>query len=519
MNKSVSKLCFSTLLAVVLTGCANEDEVVNTTDRVVSFTTTSLHRASGTSWDKGDAIGVFMEKAVEPAGSLTTAKYTTANGDGNFTSTQPLYYPADGSQVNFVAYYPYDATLSSTTYPVDVTDQSVPANIDLMYANNLQGLSLTNRNARLEFSHQLSTLTLELKSADGTALTGISATVSGTAAQAGFDMATGTFSAPYATADIAMNIAPVTATSATATALLIPGNYPEGIKVKLELNGKVQTLAPTLTQLSKGENYSYTINVSGGGQGGETEAVYFKRTETPVITNEQLAKENLHYIVHMMASDPKVRNYAMLYDSDLKISYWVAYPLCNYYTKGSGERTDEWGYDPSISTQLQANLTKGMSGYDRGHQIPSADRLTTNADNAMTFYYTNMTPQLGQGLNQGIWANLENKVRGWSSSVDTLFVVTGAMPTTQENTSVSYTKDNDGRQIAIPQYYFKALARKIGGTFQTIAFKLDQKKYSDPNGYMDCAISVSDLEKLTGFTFFPSIDETTKQTLDKSKWQ
>ena len=137
----------------------------------------------------------------------------------------------------------------------------------------------------------------------------------------------------------------------------------------------------------------------------------------------------------------------------------------------------------------------------------------------MTFYYTNMTPQTGKGFNQSIWANLEQSVRAWSSGTDTLYVVTGAMPTTPTDTKVTYVKDNDGKNVAVPKYYFKALARKISGQFHTIAFKLDHKTYSDPTGYMDCAMSVSDLEKLTGFTFFPTLDAATKAELDLSKWQ
>lgn len=250
-----------------------------------------------------------------------------------------------------------------------------------------------------------------------------------------------------------------------------------------------------------------------------TPTAYFSRTETPLITDEQLADEDLHYIVHMLPSDPSVRNYAMLYDASLRMAYWVAYPLCDYYMKGSGKRTDDWGYDPGIDTQLQANLERGIDGYDRGHQLPSADRLTTKADNATTFYYTNITPQTGKGLNQSIWNNLEEKVRRWASHTDTLYVVTGAMPTDERHPTVTYARDNDGRRIAVPRYYYKALARKVKGRFQTIAFRLEQKAYDDPNGYMDCALSVSDLERLTGFTFFPSLDATTKERLDLSQWR
>ncbi len=519
MNFSISTLCFSTLLAAALSSCTNEIQSLMDADRAVTFTTATPHRATGTTWEAGDAIGVFMAASGETVGTDAAVRYETPSGDGNFSSASPLYFPSDGSAVDFVAYYPYDATLSGTTYKVNVSDQSEPAKIDLMRADNLRGLSLTNRTARLDFDHELATLTLRLTATDGTVLNGLTATLEDVATQADFDLTTGTFSTPTATADVAMLVTTESTTSATATALLIPGTYAEGLKVTLRLGDKVQTVAPSLTQIEGGKDYTFNLNVTGGSGAATGEATYFKRTETPLITNAQLEQDNLHYIVHMMASDPSVRNYAMLYDSDLKIAYWVAYPLCGYYTNGDGSRTDDWQFDPSLSQELQANLRRGFNGYDRGHQIPSADRVRTNADNATTFYYTNMTPQLGQGLNQSIWANLEDRVRGWSSGTDTLFVVTGAMPTTPTDQQITYVSDNDGRNVAVPKYYFKALARRIGGQFYTIAFKLDQRRYDNPQGYMDCAMSVSDLEALTGFTFFPTLDASVKQTLDLSRWQ
>lgn len=63
--------------------------------------------------------------------------------------------------------------------------------------------------------------------------------------------------------------------------------------------------------------------------------------------------------------------------------------------------------------------------------------------NNQTFYYTNMTPQLQNGLNGAIWAQLEGAVRGWSSGIDTLYVVTGAMPTTATDKQIQYAKDNN----------------------------------------------------------------------------
>ena len=72
-----------------------------------------------------------------------------------------------------------------------------------------------------------------------------------------------------------------------------------------------------------------------------------------------------------------------------------------------------------------------------------------------------MTPQ-NSTLNQGIWANLEGKIRVWSAQTDTLYVVTGAMVTTKTDKNVDYVDNNSNKQVAKPKYYYKVLAMKQG---------------------------------------------------------
>ena len=140
--------------------------------------------------------------------------------------------------------------------------------------------------------------------------------------------------------------------------------------------------------------------------------------------------------------------------------------------------------------------------------------------NKTTFYASNITPQTGKKLNQSIWGDLENQVRTWGLATDTIFVVTGA--SVKENitdTQINYIKfDRDGKTVAVPKFYYKALARKVDGQFRTIAFKLNQQDYNDRD-FMKCAISVAELEKLTGFTFFPSLDAAMKKDFDLSFWK
>lgn len=233
---------------------------------------------------------------------------------------------------------------------------------------------------------------------------------------------------------------------------------------------------------------------------------------------------NLMFITHDMTLNGKtVRNWSCQYDTDALVSHWVAYPL-NSSLIGSGSRTNEWGLDPKVPESKQPVLYKGFgsSGYDRGHQIPSADRLN-RAANITTFYGTNMTPQLS-GLNQKSWANLEGGVRDWARSFDTLYVVTGCV--VKGSTKKAY--DNNGKAVTVPVGYYKALlgykksqtiAASTAG-YTSIAFWFDHKAFD--GDYMTKAMTVDELEQKTGIDFFvnlpakigPTLADKVESTLD-----
>lgn len=129
-----------------------------------------------------------------------------------------------------------------------------------------------------------------------------------------------------------------------------------------------------------------------------------------------------------------------------------------------------------------------------------------------------MTAQVSR-LNQGIWATLEGKVRTWMTQCDTMYVVTGAMPTTETDKSITYTKDNEGQDVAVPKYYFKALAMKKGTAYYTIAYKMDNVIPPTGASYTSYQLTVKDLEQMTGFTFFPDLTDTQKGNIDASIWK
>lgn len=483
-------------------------------------------RAYDTSWEANDVIGVFMLANSDKNVLAKNIPYVTSKGDGYFVSqNSPIYYP-DGA-VDFIAYYPYNENINEyTNYTIDLSNQSKQNAIDLMTAVNLTNRKLESPQGNLQFKHLLAKLVLNLKSTSGSSLKGIKASVSGLQVKGTANLSNGTITPSGETATFSLHI---NEDATQAEAILLPQNLNENLKIKLELNGQSKEIETEISgSIEQGYKYIYNVNVNY--QGGEIttdpEAKYTKWFETPVITESQLNQSNIKYVTHYTGitydeaplNGIEIRNYSMLYDTNLKIAYWVSYPLCGWYLEGNIGYTRDWAYDPQIAENLQANLKNGISNYSRGHQIPSGDRQRKGCKmNNQTFYYTNMTPQLQNGLNGAIWAQLEGAVRGWSSGIDTLYVVTGAMPTTATDKQIQYAQDNNGKNIAIPKYYFKALARQVGGNYQTIAFKLDHKAYSDTQ-YMKYAISVSELENITGFTFFPSLPSEVKKTLNTSQW-
>ena len=289
-------------------------------------------------------------------------------------------------------------------------------------------------------------------------------------------------------------------------------------KVRVELGD--ETFELEFTQLS----YDNTI------------ALQRDWAELPVCKEEN----NYIYNYHLgeLGSRSNARNYTYCFDPKVRASLWVAYPLHSAYTSGSGNRNNSsFGYDPKVDDELQANLGRGSYNgwYDRGHQLPAADRKCSQQMMDQTFYATNMTPQQGN-FNQNKWGMLEGRVRNMICS-DTLYVVTGAYFGGEHDSSIaSQTTDKSGNKCPTPTYYYKALLRtkkgntgmridevKDAGQLRAIVFWLKHANTGEDTSITsaDC-ISVAELEAMTGFTFFPMLDDTIEQqvksTVVPSEW-
>ena len=193
--------------------------------------------------------------------------------------------------------------------------------------------------------------------------------------------------------------------------------------------------------------------------------------------------------------------FALEYSIAKKHSKWVAWRLHKGHL-GSG-RTDAWQFDPRIPAQYSP-VRNDFSGYERGHMCPSADRNNNDPMNWETFMYSNMSPQVGAGFNQGIWATLETKIRGWVGGGDTLYVCCGGTVLKESDIS-SYTSPSS---MAVPKYYFKVVLRKKVNTtdYDAIGFWFENRRYTETLSVTH-AKTIDQIETLTGIDFFYNLPE------------
>lgn len=261
---------------VAFTSCDNESDNLpdNNTPVAVQFSAGINQalpqlRAANALWTNGDQIGIFMvdNGTTTIAESAENKQYTTT-GSSSFSAVagNQIYYPMDGSAVDFIAYYPWvNGSKLTVPYSVNTASQSNQEAIDLLWAtatNSAAGYSKAYSGAaNFEFSHKLTKLILNTQAGTGlnaSDLTGMTVSISGLNTTANFNLADGTLTA-LANAN---TFAPLTVANGTKyEAIIVPQNA-SSMKVtfKLTSNEEFVWTVPSTNFLSTTE-YTFAITL------------------------------------------------------------------------------------------------------------------------------------------------------------------------------------------------------------------------------------------------------------------
>ncbi|MCR5886513.1 DNA/RNA non-specific endonuclease [Hymenobacter sp. J193] len=148
--------------------------------------------------------------------------------------------------------------------------------------------------------------------------------------------------------------------------------------------------------------------------------------------------------------------YALSYHRERGIPNWVSWRIATSWL-GSADRQDDFRPDNTLPAgwyQVQATGYSG-SGFDRGHNCPSADRTSTVADNSATFLMTNMIPQAPNN-NQQTWADLESYCRTLVRAGNELYVIMGNYGKGGVGSRGAATTVDNGR-VTVPARVWKVI--------------------------------------------------------------
>lgn len=155
--------------------------------------------------------------------------------------------------------------------------------------------------------------------------------------------------------------------------------------------------------------------------------------------------------------------YSMSYNSYRGTPNWVSWHLSSAWV-GTAPRQDDFRPDSSLPSSFYKVSTSDYtgSGFDRGHNCPSADRTLTVDDNSATFLMTNMIPQAPNN-NQKTWANLENYCRTLVNQGNELYVIMGSYGTGGDGTN-GYATTIAGGKVTVPNRVWKVIVVLPVGT-------------------------------------------------------
>lgn len=149
--------------------------------------------------------------------------------------------------------------------------------------------------------------------------------------------------------------------------------------------------------------------------------------------------------------------YLISYNRQKRLLNWAEWRIDDS-DLGEVTRTNDFSVDKELDTYLKQFGESAVSlqdykgsCFDRGHQVPSADRTNNEESNSMTFVLSNMVPQT-RYLNRVVWRNFENFARRLvTQEGKKVYVIAG--PIYDKN----FGRIGVHRNIPVPSKNFKVL--------------------------------------------------------------
>lgn len=221
--------------------------------------------------------------------------------------------------------------------------------------------------------------------------------------------------------------------------------------------------------------------------------------------------------------------YLIMYDDDLRIPLWVAYNLTREHLATPRERTECFRKDIRLSDSAAAFCEDYEEPlFDRGHMVPNADMVRSEAAMINTYMFTNMCPQHDR-FNRGIWSRLESRVRKWAKTKGEIYVISGAVfdkdsdeKRDDDSDAIRMKSNNNNERVAIPTHFYKIiLHERPNGFIESMTFLLPHTDSSPIGNEVDPflkskLVKIDEIEKITGIDFLIGIRDADGEAKERA---
>lgn len=215
--------------------------------------------------------------------------------------------------------------------------------------------------------------------------------------------------------------------------------------------------------------------------------------------------------------------FALGYDRDQGKPNWVSWHL-DISDRGTADRQDDFRNDPALPAgwyQVQSSSYNGsVTGFDRGHNCPSADRTSSVVNNSATFFMTNMMPQSSKN-NQGPWADLEDYTRTYLPGNE-MYVVCGSYGKGGIGSTNVYYETLDNGRVTVPSNCWKVIvilpvgdndAARVNTNTRVIAVNMPNINAIDAN-WGTYRTTVDAIEAATGYDLLSNLQVEVQNAIE-----
>lgn len=202
--------------------------------------------------------------------------------------------------------------------------------------------------------------------------------------------------------------------------------------------------------------------------------------------------------------------YATSFNATHNQANWVMWMLTPDMITGV-RRKPEFNPDPDLPLANQVvkdDYNFDANGMTRGHMMPDGNCKFARTAVYEATYMSNICPQT-KSLNNGRWRSLENKCAEWVQTEDTLFVVCGPLFNSNKVETIG-----EQHKISVPDAFFKVVLSTKPGQEKMLGAIMQNDTVRVK--WQETLVPVSEIERLTGITFFPGLPAAMATSLKAS---